>query len=314
MAARALPLYKRGFRPFGAKRPPMIRAPARIDAVMLEARASTLAKRSIKDGAKRAGIDLAIACMDLTTLEGKDTAAKVSGLCARGIAPAPDAPSVAAICVYPNLVAVAAAAVAGSSVKVASVATAFPSGLSSLEIKLRETREAVAAGAHEIDMVIDRSLFLSGRHAAVLAEIEAVKDACGAAALKVILEAGELGSYQAIRRACDIALAGGADFVKTATGKLSLSSTPAIALLMCESIRDHARATGREAGLKLAGGIRTTKAALGYLALVNETLGAAWLRPERFRIGASSLLDDLLMQRQKIASGNYSAASYVATA
>lgn len=281
---------------------------------MLEARAATLVKRSVKAEAKRAGIELAIACMDLTTLEGKDTPGKVRGLCARGIAPGDGAPSVAAICVYPNLVAEAVRALAGSRVKVASVATAFPSGLSPLDLKLRETREAVAMGAHEIDMVIDRGLLLAGRETAVYDEIVAVKDACGEAALKVILEAGELGSYRMVRRAADIALEAGADFVKTSTGKIAVSSTPGIALVLCEAIRDHARATGRAAGLKLAGGIRSTKAALGYLALVYETLGPAWLAPERFRIGASSLLDDLLMQRQKDASGNYSAAAYVATA
>jgi deoxyribose-phosphate aldolase len=235
-------------------------------------------------------------------------------LCARGIAPAPGAPSVAAICVYPNLVETAAAALAHSTVKVASVATAFPSGLSPLETKLRETVDAVSAGADEIDMVIDRSLFLAGRYDEVFDEIVAVRDACGRATLKVILEVGELGSYEAIRRACDIALAAGADFVKTATGKLPISSTPAIALVMCEAIRDYARQTGRDVGLKLAGGIRSTKSALGYLALVNETLGPAWLSPDRFRIGASSLLDDLLMQRDKDATGNYSAAVYVASA
>jgi deoxyribose-phosphate aldolase len=286
----------------------------RVDAVMLEARAATLVKRSIKASAKRVGIDLTIACMDLTTLEGKDTPAKVRGLCARGIAPAPGVPSVAAICVYPNLVETAAAALAHSAVRVASVATAFPSGLSPLATKLRETVDAVAAGADEIDMVIDRGLFLAGRYGEVYDEIVAVRDACGRATLKVILEVGELGSYEAIRRACDIALAAGADFVKTATGKLPISSTPAIALVMCEAIRDYARHTGRNVGLKLAGGIRSTKSALGYLALVNETLGPAWLSPDRFRIGASSLLDDLLMQRDKDATGNYSAAVYVASA
>jgi deoxyribose-phosphate aldolase len=216
--------------------------------------------------------------------------------------------------VYPNLVPAAVRGLAGSGVRVASVSTAFPSGLSSLDLKLRETHEALEAGAHEIDMVIDRGMFLSGRYDAVLAEIVAVKRACGPATLKVILEAGELGSYAAIRRACDLALAGGADFVKTATGKIGVSSTPPIALVLCEAIRDHARIFGRAAGLKLAGGIRTTKSALGYLALVNETLGPAWLVPERFRIGASSLLDDLLMQRATGVSGNYSAASYIATA
>jgi deoxyribose-phosphate aldolase len=292
----------------------MTRSPVRIDAVTLEARAAMLVQRSIKAAAKRVGIDLAIACMDLTTLEGKDTPGKVRAICARGIAPGDGAPSVAAICVYPNLVPTAVAALAGSGVLVASVATAFPSGLSPLAIKLSETRGAVEAGADEIDMVIDRGLFLAGDYDGVQREIAAVKDACGSAALKVILEVGELGSYQAIRRASDIAIAGGADFVKTATGKIGVSSTPPIALVLCESIRDHARATGRRVGLKLAGGIRTTKSALGYLALVNETLGSDWLSPKLFRIGASSLLDDLSMQRLKDASGNYSAPSYVAIA
>jgi deoxyribose-phosphate aldolase len=288
--------------------------PSLVDAAMLESRASVLAKRSLKAESKRTALDLVIACMDLTTLEGKDTRSKVRGLCARGISPAPGAPSVAAICVYPSRVADAVDALRGSSVQVASVATAFPSGLSPLDIKLRETSEALEAGAGEIDMVIDRSAFLSGRYDLVAREIEAIRDACRGATLKVILEVGELGSYAAIRRACDIALAAGADFLKTSTGKLGASSTPPIALLMCEAIREHARRTGRCAGLKLAGGIRSSKAALGYVSIVHETLGNAWLRPERFRIGASSLLDDVLMQRQKDASGNYSGAAYVAVA
>jgi len=285
-----------------------------VDAVMLEARAAVLAKRSFKAAAKRAGHDLLVSCMDLTTLEGKDTPSKVRGLCARGISPAPGVPSVAAICIYPSLVPVALAALEGTNVKVASVATAFPSGLSPLDIKLRETREAVAAGAHEIDMVIDRSAFLSGAYDVVSEEIAAVREACRGATLKVILEAGELGSYAAIRHACDLSLDAGADFVKTSTGKIGISSTPAIALLMCESIRDYERRTGRRAGLKLAGGIRTAKSALGYLAIVNETLGPAWLLPELFRVGASSLLDDVLMQREKDTTGNYAGAAYVALA
>jgi deoxyribose-phosphate aldolase len=238
----------------------------------------------------------------------------VRGLCARGIAPAPGAPSVAAICIYPSLVAVAVEALAGSGVKVASVATAFPSGLSPLEVKVRETRDAVALGADEIDMVIDRSAFLSGRYGEVRDEIVAVREACAGATLKVILEVGELGSYSAIRHACDLALEAGADFIKTSTGKIGSSSTPAVALLMCEAIRDHVRESGRPAGLKLAGGVRTSKAALGYVSIVYETLGNAWLVPERFRIGASSLLDDVLMQREKDATGNYSSAAYVALA
>ena len=285
-----------------------------IDAVTLEARAAHLAKRSLKGESKAAAIELAIACLDLTTLEGKDTPGKIRALCARGAAPAPGVPHVAAICIYPSLVPVAARALRASGVRVASVATAFPSGLSSLDVKLRETREAVAAGADEIDMVIDRGAFLCGRYAAVRDEVAAVREACAGATLKVILEVGELGSYAAMRRACDLALGGGADFVKTATGKIGVSSTPAIALLMCEAIRAHAERTGQIAGFKLAGGIRTTKAALGYIALVNETLGSEWLRPERFRIGASSLLDDLLMQRAKAATGNYWGADYVALA
>ena len=292
----------------------MHRAPVRVDAVMLEARAAELAKRSIKAAAKDAALDLIVACMDLTTLEGKDTPGKVRQLCVRGIAPAPGVPSVAAICVYPNLVWVASETLRGSGVHLASVATAFPSGLSPLDVKLREVVAAREAGADEIDMVIDRAALLCGDERAVLDEIVAVKTACGSARLKVILEVGELGSYATMRRACELALAGGADFLKTSTGKIGISSTPAIALLMCEALRDHFRATGARVGLKLAGGIRTTKQALGYIAIVNETLGAAWLRPELFRIGASSLLDDVLLQRQKSASGNYSGNAYVAGA
>ncbi|GAC1621251.1 MAG: deoxyribose-phosphate aldolase [Vulcanimicrobiaceae bacterium] len=283
----------------------MARVPVRIDAAALESRAADLVRRAFKADAKAAAIDLAISCMDLTTLEGRDTVATVRTLCARSRAPAPDAPSVAAVCVFPNFVATAAAELARSPVRVAAVATAFPAGQSSLAVKLRETRDAIDAGAHEIDMVIDRGAFLSGREADVAAEIAAVRVACGETTLKVILEVGELGSYAAIRRACDLALAGGADFVKTATGKIGVSTTPAIALVLSEAIAHHARRTGARVGLKLAGGIRTTKGALGYIAIVHETLGDDWLRPERFRFGASSLLDDLLMQRAKRTSGAY---------
>jgi deoxyribose-phosphate aldolase len=292
----------------------MDRTLARVDAVMLESRAAELSRRSIKAAAKAAGIEIAIGCMDLTTLEGKDSPGKVRAVCARAIAPAPGVRNVAAVCIYPSLLAVAREALDGTPVLLASVATAFPSGLSPLELRLEETRQAVALGADEIDMVIDRGAFLAGNEREVLREIVAVKAACGAATLKVILEVGELGSYAAMRRACEIALEGGADFLKTATGKIGISSTPAIALLMCDAIRVHHRATGRAVGLKLAGGIRTTKSALGYLAIVKETLGDAWLQPSRFRIGASSLLDDLLMQREKERTGNYAGAAYVATA
>jgi len=292
----------------------MSRAVPRVDAVALESRAALLAKRSIKAEAKRTGIELAIACMDLTSLEGRDTAGNVRALCARAAKPAPDAPSVAAVCVYPSLVPEAAAALAATSVRVAAVAAAFPSGLSSLEVKLRDAAEAVAAGAHEIDMVIDRGALLAGHDRRVREEIAAMRDACGGATLKVILEAGELGSYAAVRHACNLALEAGADFVKTSTGKIGAGSTPALALLLCEALREHGRRTGRAAGLKLAGGIRTTKAALGYLAIVKETLGDAWLTPALFRIGASGLLDDLLMQRDKEATGAYGALVYVARA
>ena len=289
-------------------------SPVRVDAVMLEARAAELAKRSFKGAAKNAALELIVACMDLTTLEGKDTQGKVRQLCARGISPAPGVSSVAAICVYPSLVAIARDALRGSGVHLASVATAFPSGLSPLDVKLREVRAAREAGADEIDMVIDRSAFLCGEDATVLNEIVAVKAACETATLKVILEVGELGSYEAIRRACHIALAGGADFLKTSTGKIGISSTLPIALLMCEALRDHERRTGVRVGLKLAGGIRTAKQAFGYIAIVAETLGTQWLRPELFRIGASSLLDDVLLQHLKNETGNYASAAYVATA
>jgi deoxyribose-phosphate aldolase len=285
-----------------------------VEAVMLEARAAVLTKRSIKKSSKLAGIDIAIACMDLTTLEGKDSPGKVRSVCARAISPAPGVRSVAAVCVYPNLVSECVRALQGTPVLVASVATSFPSGLSPLDVKLRETREVVAMGADEVDMVIDRGALLAGRETEVFAEIVAVKEACGKATLKVILEVGELGSYVTVRRACDIALAAGADFLKTSTGKITVSTTPGVALLMCESIRDHHRKTGHAVGLKLAGGIRTTKSALGYLSLVKETLGDGWLHPDRFRIGASSLLDDLLMQREKELTGSYSGPAYVAQA
>jgi deoxyribose-phosphate aldolase len=292
----------------------MSRAVPRVDAVALESRASLLAKRSIKAEAKRSCIDLAIACMDLTSLEGRDTAGKVRALCARAAKPAPGVPRVAAVCVYPALVSEAAAALVATSVRVAAVATAFPDGLSSLDVKLRDAGEAVAAGAHEIDMVIDRGALLGGHDRRVHEEIAAVRAACGGAHLKVIIEAGELGSYVAVRRACDLALEAGADFLKTSTGKIGAGSTPALALLLCEAIREYARRTGRAAGLKLAGGIRTTKAALGYLAIVKETLGDPWLSPALFRLGASSLLDDLLLQRGKEVSGAYGALVYVARA
>ena len=284
-----------------------------VDAVMLEARAGALSKRSIKTSAKVAGIRLAIACMDLTTLEGKDSEGRVRSLCAKAVNPAPQLqgiPSVAAVCVYPNLVPVAKDALRGTGVKVASVATAFPSGLSSMDVRLADTRAAIEAGADEIDMVIDRGAFLAGRYEQVFEEIVAVKRLCGDVHLKVILETGELGSYDTIRRASDLALEAGADVIKTSTGKVGTNATFPVAVTMCEAIRDYARRTGRRAGLKVAGGVRTTKQALTYLVIVKETLGESWLTPDMFRIGASSLLDDLLMQYEKELTGHYAGPDY----
>lgn len=284
-----------------------------VDAVMLEARAGALAKRSIKTTAKIAGILLAIRCMDLTSLEGKDSPGRVRSLCAKAIRPAPqfpELPSVAAVCVYPSLVHVAREALLGSGVKVASVATAFPSGLSALEVKLADARAAIAAGADEIDMVIDRGAFLSGRHREVVEEIVAVKELCGPRHLKVILETGELGSYENVRRASELALEAGADVIKTSTGKVGTNATYPVAVAMCEAIREHARRTGRRAGLKVAGGVRTTKQALTYLVIVKETLGEGWLTPDLLRIGASALLDDLLMQYDKEQTGHYAGIDY----
>ena len=284
-----------------------------VDAVMLEARAGALSKRSIKTTAKVAGIRLAIACMDLTTLEGKDSEGRVRSLCAKAIKPAPhlpDVPSVAAVCVYPNLVGIAKDALRGTSVKVASVATAFPSGLSSLDVKLADTQAAIQAGADEIDMVIDRGAFLAGHHQQVFDEIVAVKNVCGDVHLKVILETGELGSYDNVRAASDLALEAGADVIKTSTGKVGTNATFPVAVTMCEAIRDYARRTGRRAGLKVAGGVRTTKQAMTYLVIIKETLGESWLTPDLFRIGASSLLDDLLMQYEKERTGHYAGPDY----
>jgi deoxyribose-phosphate aldolase len=282
-----------------------------LDAVMLESRAAGFAKRSLKKEAKRAAIDLAIRCIDLTTLEGRDSPGRVRSLCAKAAYPAPGAPSVAAVCVYPNLVRIAKDALTGTGVKVASVATAFPSGLSSLDVKLRDTEAALAAGADEIDMVIDRGAFLAGDEGTVFEEIAAVKRLCGEVHVKAILETGELGSYDAIRRASDIALEAGADTIKTSTGKIGVSATLPTALAMAEAIRDFQRRTGERRGLKVAGGIRTTKLAIAYLVLLDETLGAAWLDPGLFRIGASALLDDLLLQREKESTGRYGSFDYI---
>jgi deoxyribose-phosphate aldolase len=292
--------------------PDLDRVP-RVDAVGVEERAAALAKRSIKKESKRAGIRLAISMIDLTTLEGKDSEGKVLQMCQKALHPLPGDPSVgpvAAVCVYPNLVPVARRALAGSPVHVASVATGFPSGLVPLELKLEETERAVALGADEIDMVIDRGAFLSGEFAKVFDEIARVKAACGPAHLKVILETGELGSYDAVRRASALAMAAGADFIKTSTGKIQPAATPQVVLVMLEAIRDFYLATGRRIGMKPAGGIRTTKQALHLLVMVKETLGDAWLTPDLFRFGASTLTNDLLLQLVKEATGRYQSEDY----
>jgi deoxyribose-phosphate aldolase len=279
-----------------------------IDEVAVEARATELGKRSIKKEAKLFALELAIRCIDLTTLEGSDTPGKVSALCSKAVRPDPtdaNIPSVAAVCVYPNLVPTAVERLRGTSVKVASVATAFPSGQSPLEVKLDETRWVVEQGADEVDMVIDRGAFLSGRYAKVYDEIVRVKEACGDAHLKVILETGELGTYDNVRRASLLAMAAGADFIKTSTGKLPSAATLPVALVMLEAIRDVHDETGRIVGFKPAGGIRASKQAIQQLVLVHETLGPEWLTPDLYRQGASSLLNDVLMQIRKERTGAY---------
>jgi deoxyribose-phosphate aldolase len=279
-----------------------------VDAVGVEARAAKFATRSIKRTTKSAMLDLSISMVDLTTLEGADTPGRVGSLCAKARRPDPrdpTVPSVAAVCVYPDLVAEARSALAGSTVRVASVATAFPSGRASMTVKLADVHEALDAGAHEIDMVIDRGAFLSGRLGQVFDEIVAVKEACGEAHLKVILETGELVTYDNVRRASWLAMLAGADFIKTSTGKVSASATTPVAMVMLEAVRDFAESTGTLVGVKVAGGIRTSKDAFKYLVLVNETVGSLWLTPDRFRFGASSLLNDLLMQRLRQQRGTY---------
>jgi deoxyribose-phosphate aldolase len=284
-----------------------------VDQVGAEERAAALSKRSVKRASKLWALDLAIRCMDLTTLEGADTPGKVAALCSKAVRPQPgdpSIPSVAAVCLYPALVGEAVRHLADTEVKVASVATAFPSGQTFSDVKLAETREAVGAGAHEVDMVIDRGAFLSGHYDRVYDEIGEVKEACGAAALKVILETGELGTYDNVRRASILAMAAGADFIKTSTGKVRPAATLPVSLVMMEAIRDFHRETGRPVGFKPAGGIRTSKVAIAYLVMLWETLGAEWLTPERFRLGASSLLNDVLMQVVKERTGSYQSEDY----
>src|SRR3954447_24708689 len=284
-----------------------------VDAVALEFRAAELAKRSIKKDAKLWALELAVRVIDLTTLEGADTPGKVAALCSKAMRPDPtdpSIPSVAAICVYPNLVPTAVAKLQGSGVHVASVATAFPSGQSPTDIKVADAARAAEFGADEIDMVIDRGAFLSGRLAKVYDEIVQIKEAIGSAHLKVILETGELGTYDNVRRASLLAIAAGADFIKTSTGKIDPAATLPTALCMLEAIRDVHDETGRVVGFKPAGGVRTAKQAIQHLVLVHETLGPDWLAPDRYRIGASSLLNDVLMQIAKQKTGVYQGKDY----
>lgn len=284
-----------------------------VDQVATETRVARLSTRSIKKESKLAGLKLALSMIDLTTLEGKDSPGKVMQLCHKAVHPYaddPTLPSVAAVCVYPNFVAIAKEALRGSSVKVASVATAFPSGQSPLALRTEEVKACVAAGADEIDMVIDRGAFLAGQTTRVAAEIRQIKETCGTAHLKVILETGELATLDNIRAASLLAMEAGADFIKTSTGKVSVAATLPATLVMLEAIRDYYLATGRQVGMKPAGGIRTAKEALRYLVLVNETVGDLWMTPEWFRFGASSLANDLLMQIVTQLTGRYQQGDY----
>jgi deoxyribose-phosphate aldolase len=284
-----------------------------VDQVGVEERVDSLKKRSIKKESKLWALNLAIRMMDLTTLEGKDTEGKVRAMCAKAIRPDPSdptIPSVAAVCIYPALISVAKSALEGSNVKVASVATGFPSGQTFTDVKLLETRQAVAAGADEIDMVIDRGAFLQGDYRHVFDEIVAVKEACGSAHLKVILETGELETCDNVRRASILAMAAGADFIKTSTGKVTPAATMPVMLVMLEAIRDFNRRTGRLVGMKPAGGIRTAKEAIQFLTILYETLGPRWMTPDLFRFGVSSLLNDVLMQIRKERTGAYQGPDY----
>jgi deoxyribose-phosphate aldolase len=289
-----------------------------VDQVGAEARAAMLATRSIKTSSKAWAIDMAISMVDLTTLEGADTPGKIKTLCAKAVRPDPTdstVPSVGAICVYNDMVRIARSeldSIGGNSVPVAAVATAFPSGRASLAVKKIDTQDALNAGANEIDMVIDRGAFLSGRLMEVFEEIRIIKELCGDKAhLKVILETGELVTYDNVRKASYLAMLAGADFIKTSTGKVAPAATAPVVLVMLEAVRDYFALTGTKIGVKPAGGIRTTKDAIKQLVLVKETAGDQWLTPDLFRIGASALLNDLLMQRMKLRSGHYASANYV---
>jgi deoxyribose-phosphate aldolase len=285
-----------------------------VDQVGCEGRAAALGTRSIKTTSKAWAIDTAIGMIDLTTLEGSDTVGKVRSLCAKALVPDPldpTTPRPAAICVYGDMVATAKAALGDSGIHVAAVATAFPSGRSSMAVKLADTREAVEAGADEIDMVIDRGAFLSGDYLTVFNQIAEVKQACGDVHLKVIMETGELVTYDNVRRASYLSMLAGGDFIKTSTGKVQPAATLPVTLVMLEAVRDWRELTGVQVGVKPAGGIKTTKDAIKYLVMVSEIAGDDWMSPDWFRFGASSLLNDLLLQRQKLTTGAYSGADYV---
>jgi deoxyribose-phosphate aldolase len=285
-----------------------------VDQVGCEGRAAALGTRSVKTTSKAWAIDTAIGMIDLTTLEGADTVGKVRSLCAKALVPDaldPTTPRPAAICVYGDMVATAKAALGDSGIHVAAVATAFPSGRASMAVKLADTRDAVEAGADEIDMVIDRGAFLSGDYLTVFNQIAEVKQACGDAHLKVIMETGELVTYDNVRRASYLSMLAGGDFIKTSTGKVQPAATLPVTLIMLEAVRDWRELTGTQVGVKPAGGIKTTKDAIKYLVMVSEVAGDDWMTPQWFRFGASSLLNDLLLQRQKLATGAYSGADYV---
>ena len=292
--------------------PDLSRVPT-VDEVGVNERVARFQSRSIKTAAKVEALKLILSMIDLTTLEGQDTPGKVRQLCQKAMHlhdALPGLPHVAAICVYPTMVGVARDALAGTDISIASVATAFPSGMSSLDVKLDDTRMAVQAGANEIDMVISRGAFLAGDYRYVFDEIQAVKEACGDAHLKVILETGELGTLDRVRRASVLAMYAGADFIKTSTGKIQPAATMQVTLVMLQAIRDFYRETGRMVGMKPAGGISSAKLAIHYLVMLRETLGSAWMTPEWFRFGASSLANDVLMQLAKQSTGRYQSPDY----
>jgi len=291
----------------------MVTRTVAVDAVGLEGRAASLATRSIKRESKRRALDLTIRCMDLTTLEGTDTVGKIVALCSKAVRPSPvdpSVPSVAAVCLYPQLVPVAASQLAGTGVEVASVAGGFPSGLGPLDARLREISEVIERGATEVDIVLNRSLFLGGRYREAFEELLAAREVAADVRLKVILESGELGSYDRVRQASVLAMAAGADFIKTSTGKIGSGATLPVALCMMEAARDFHRQTGRRVGVKVAGGVRRARQAIQHLVLLHETLGMEWLVPSLFRIGASTLLNDVLMQLEKERTGRYAGPDY----